>query len=52
MPGVTPAWHVIATYANCERDVAAELIARRFGIFLPEEEGRIVHGYFAISELS
>src|ERR1051326_1422231 len=40
--GLDPTWHVIETYANRERDVAKELIARRFGIFLPEEDETVV----------
>lgn len=42
VPGVTPAWHVIETYAQREREVADELAARRFGIFVPEVEETIV----------
>jgi transcriptional antiterminator NusG len=42
VPDVTPEWHVIETYAHCERDVAKELSARRFGIYLPKEEETIV----------
>lgn len=42
VPGVTPVWHVVETFAHRERDVAAELVARRFGIFVPEEEETIV----------
>jgi transcription antitermination factor NusG len=40
--GVTPCWHVIEAYAHRERDVAAELSARRFGVYLPEEEETII----------
>jgi transcriptional antiterminator NusG len=40
--GVTPKWYVIETYPHRERDVAAELSARRFGIYLPEEQETIV----------
>jgi transcription antitermination factor NusG len=42
VPGLTPRWHVIETYAHCEREVAKELIARRFGIFVPEGTETIV----------
>jgi transcription antitermination factor NusG len=40
--GVTPKWHLIETYAHCERRVAAELAARRFGIFVPETEETLI----------
>ena len=40
--GIEPKWHVIETYPHRERDVAAELSARRFGIYLPEEQETIV----------
>lgn len=39
---VTPCWHVVETYAHCERDVATELSARRFGVYLPEEQETII----------
>lgn len=42
VPGVTPRWHVIETVPNHERIVAAHLVARRFGMFVPEIEGDIV----------
>jgi len=41
-PGLTPAWYVIETYPQCERDVADELSGRRFGIFVPEVEETVV----------
>jgi transcription antitermination factor NusG len=41
-PGVTPKWHLIETYANCERKVASEMVARRFGIFVPESDEILV----------
>lgn len=42
VPDVTPNWHVIETLPNHERSVAAHLIARRFGMFVPETEEDIV----------
>lgn len=42
MAGFAPAWYVLETYPQCEKDVADELIARRFGIFVPEIEETIV----------
>lgn len=38
VPAVTPRWHIYETHPNQERVAAAHLIARRFGIFLPEIE--------------
>jgi transcriptional antiterminator NusG len=38
VPGVEPHWYVIEVAPNRERTVAAHLIARRFGIFIPETE--------------
>ncbi len=38
----TPAWYVVETYGQCERSVADELVARRFGIFVPEIEETVV----------
>lgn len=40
--GVTPKWHVVETFAHCERKVADELVARRFGIFVPESDETII----------
>lgn len=40
--GVTPAWHVLETLPNHERSVAAHLVARRFGVFVPETEADII----------
>jgi len=42
VPGLTPAWYVIETYPQCERDVADELAGRGFGIFTPEVEETVV----------
>lgn len=42
VPGVRPAWHVIETHPNRERTAAGHLIARRFGVFVPEKEETIV----------
>jgi transcription antitermination factor NusG len=36
--GCSPKWHVVVTYPNHEKVVAGHLIARRFGIYLPESE--------------
>lgn len=42
VPGITPKWHLIETLPNHERTAAAHLIARRFGIFVPETEETII----------
>jgi transcription antitermination factor NusG len=42
VPEVKPAWYVIETFPNQERSVAAHLIARRFGMFLPETEDDVI----------
>lgn len=42
MPGVTPRWHVIETHPNRERTAAAHLVARRFGVFVPEKDETII----------
>lgn len=42
VPNVSPNWHPIETYPNSERKAASHLIARRFGIFVPEKEEKIV----------
>lgn len=42
VPGVTPCWHVIETHPNRERTAAGHLVARRFGVFVPEKEETIV----------
>lgn len=42
VPGVMPRWHVIETHPNRERIAAAHLIARRFGVFVPEKDETIV----------
>lgn len=42
VPGVRPAWHVIETHPNRERTAAGHLVARRFGVFVPEKEETIV----------
>jgi transcription antitermination factor NusG len=42
VPGKTPKWHVIETHPNRERTAAAHLIARRFGVFVPEKEETVV----------
>ncbi|MGJ4888929.1 transcription termination/antitermination protein NusG [Bradyrhizobium sp. HKCCYLRH3099] len=41
-PGLAATWHLIETYPNEERTVAAHLVARRFGIYVPEMEQTIV----------
>lgn len=38
VPEVSPNWHVLETHPNHERTVASYLIARRFGMFVPETE--------------
>ncbi len=40
--GIDPAWYVIETFPQCERDVVDELVKLRFGIFVPEIEGTFV----------
>ena len=40
VPGVSPRWHVVE--AHRERTAAAHLIARRFGVFVPEKEQTVV----------
>lgn len=40
--GVEPKWHVLETLPNHERTVASHLIARRFGMFVPETEEDII----------
>jgi transcription antitermination factor NusG len=42
VPGITPLWHVIETHPNHERTAAAHLIARRFGVFIPEIEETLI----------
>lgn len=42
MTGNPAAWYVVETYPQCERGVADELVARRFGIFVPEVEETII----------
>lgn len=42
VPGITPLWHVIETHPNHERTAASHLIARRFGVFIPETEETII----------
>ena len=39
---IVPKWHVVETWPHRERKVAAELAARRFGIFVPESEQTVV----------
>lgn len=41
-PEVSPCWHVIETHPSRERTAAAHLIARRFGVFIPEKEETVV----------
>lgn len=42
VPGVRPSWHLIETHPNREMTAASHLIARRFGVFVPEKEETIV----------
>jgi transcription antitermination factor NusG len=42
VPGISPAWYLIESYPNHERIAASHLIARRFGMFVPETEETIV----------
>lgn len=41
-PGIEPHWYVLETMPNHERSVAAHLIARRFGVYVPETEHDII----------
>ena len=36
VPGQVPRWHIVETHASHERIVAAHLVGRRFGAYLPE----------------
>jgi transcriptional antiterminator NusG len=40
--GAVPQWHVIEAHPNSERTAAAHLVARRFGMFVPETEETII----------
>ncbi|MGJ4893760.1 transcription termination/antitermination protein NusG [Bradyrhizobium oligotrophicum] len=40
--GLSATWHLIETYPNEERTVAAHLVARRFGIYVPETQQTII----------
>jgi transcriptional antiterminator NusG len=42
VPNATPRWHVLETRSNHERVVGAHLVARRFGMYVPETEEDIV----------
>lgn len=42
VPGAIPRWHVIETHPNRERTAASHLIARRFGVFLPEKDETVI----------
>lgn len=42
VPGMRPTWHVIETHPNRERTAASHLIARRFGVFVPEKDEVII----------
>lgn len=42
LPDIIPKWYVIKVYPGAERKVATELVARRFGIFIPESEKTVV----------
>lgn len=38
VPGVTPQWHAVITAPGAERQLAAHLVGRGFGVFLPERD--------------
>lgn len=40
--GISPAWHLVETHPNQESTAAAHLVARRFGVFVPESEHDII----------
>jgi hypothetical protein len=42
VPNFSPHWHIIETHPNGERTAAAHLVARRFGVFIPEIEDSVV----------
>lgn len=42
IPGITPTWHVLRVFPGTERKVAGKLIARRFGIFIPESDKTVI----------
>lgn len=42
VPDASPRWHLIETHPNQERTAAAHLVARRFGVFIPEIEEDVV----------
>ncbi len=42
LSGVVPKWHVLETHPNHERIAAGYLIARRFGVFVPERDEVVV----------
>lgn len=54
VPGCCPQWHAVRTQPGREKTVAAHLIARRFGIYLPEceiEETRRGRKVFALRHM-
>jgi transcription antitermination factor NusG len=42
LPDVSPQWHLIQVYEGAERKVAGALVARRFGIYIPESEETVI----------
>ena len=42
LPDVSPQWHLIEVYEAAERKVAGALVARRFGIYIPESEETVI----------
>lgn len=42
LPGQTPKWHLLEVHEPAQTDVAAELIKRRFGVFVPEKFETII----------
>jgi len=52
VPGVEPRWHVVETHPNRERTAAGHLIARRFGVFVPEKEETIIRRGRVLDQVS
>lgn len=42
VPDTSPHWHIIETHPSGERTAAAHLVARRFGVFIPEIEETVI----------
>lgn len=42
LPDITATWHLVETHPSSERKAAEYLIARRFGVYIPEIEETVV----------